>query len=766
MKAENVEDIYKLSPTQQGLLFHTLYDPESGVYCTQYSITLKGNLNTLAFEQAWQQLAKRHTILRTSFHWEDIDKPMQVVHRQVELPLEQQDWRGINSLQQQQQLKTFLKTEQKRGFELSRPPLMRLVLIQMADDVYQFIWSNHHILWDGWSRVVLFTEFLEIYQALCTNQNPYLKPAFPYRKYIAWLRQQDLSQAETFWRNALKGFTTPTPLVVDKFVANTSSSQEYNEQKIELSVAATEKLKSFARQHQITLNTLVQGAWALLLSRYSGEDDVVFGANTSGRPVSLPGVDSAVGLFVNTLPVRVRMNGNDSIISWLKNLQTEQAQARQYEYSPLVQIQGWSEISKGVPLFNSVIAFENFLVDSSLLLGKENLELDGFSAVNLTNYPLSLIVVPLIQLQLQINSDRTRFDAATITRMLGHLQTLLEGMVANPEQQLKNIPLLTQTERHQCLVEWNNTEIEYPANFCIHQLFEAHVEKTPDAIALTFADQQLTYHELNCRANQLAHYLQKLGVGTEVLVGICVERSLEMAIALLGILKAGGAYVPIDPSYPQSRQAFMVQDAQIRVLISQQDVVTKLPEHQAQVICLDSDWITISQESTKNPDIRNLTPENLAYIIYTSGSTGQPKGVLIPHANVVRLLQATQSWFHFNEHDVWTLFHSSAFDFSVWELWGALCYGGRVVIVPYLVSRTPQAFCDLLCQEQVTILNQTPSAFRQLMQQEELSDKTFADHLRLVRPFAAVGEYVRYYRNHCTRYLSSSNFSRPENSKW
>lgn len=727
MKAENIEDIYKLSPTQQGLLFHTLYAPESGVYCDRYNITLKGNLNTVAFEQAWQQLAKRHLVLRTSFHWEELDEPMQVVHRHVELPLEQLDWRGINSAQQQQQLESFLKTEQ-RGFELSHPPLMRLALIQMVDDVYQLIWSNHHILFDGWSRVVLFKEFLEIYQALCTNQNLYLKPTFPYRKYIAWLRQQDLSQAEAFWRNALKGFTAPTPLVVDK-IANTSSTQEYDEQKIELSQAATEKLKSFARQYQITLNTLVQGAWALLLSRYSGEDDVVFGANTSGRPVIL-GMESAVGLFVNTLPVRVRLNEGDSIISWLKKLQTEQAQARQYEYSPLVQIQGWSEISKGVPLFHSFIAFENYPVDSSLLQGKENLEIDGFSAVNRTNYPLCLIVAPLVQLQLQINSDRYCFDAATITRMLGHLQTLLEGMVANPEQQLKDVPLLTQTERHLCEVEWNNTQ-EYPSNRCIHQLFEAHVEKTPDAVALTFADQQLTYQELNRRANQLAHHLQKLGVEPEVQVGICVERSLEMVIGLLGILKAGGAYVPIDPSYPPSRQAFILKDAQIRVLLSQQDVVTKLPEHQAQVICLDSDWIT-SQESTKNPDHRSLTPDNLAYIIYTSGSTGQPKGVLITHTNVVRLLQATKSWFHFNEHDVWTLFHSYAFDFSVWELWGALCYGGRVVVVSYLVSRTPQAFCDLLCQERVTILNQTPSAFRQLMQQEELSGKTFAYNLRLV----------------------------------
>jgi amino acid adenylation domain-containing protein len=714
MKAENIEDIYKLSPTQQGLLFHTLYNPESGVYCDQYSITLKGNLNILAFEQAWQQLAKRHAVLRTSFHWEDIDEPMQVVHRQVELPLEQQDWRGINSAQQQQQLESLLKTGQKRGFELSHPPLMRLALIQMTDDVYQFIWSNHHILWDGWSRVVLFKEFLEIYQALCTNQNPYLKPAFPYRKYIAWLRQQDLSQAEAFWRNALKGFTAPTPLVVNKFAVNTSSTQEYDEQKIELSVAATEKLKSFARQYQITLNTLVQGAWALLLSRYSGEDDVVFGANTSGRPVNLPGVESAVGLYVNTLPVRARVNGDDSIISWLKKLQTEQAQARQYEYSPLVHIQGWSEISKGVPLFHSFIAFENYPVDSSLLQGKENLEIDGFSAVNRTNYPLSLIVAPLVQLQLQINSDRNCFDTATITRMLGHLKTLLEGMVANPEQQLKDVPLLTQTERHLCLVEWNNTQTEYPSNLCIHQLFEAHVEKTPDAIAVEFAAQKLTYWELNQRANQLAHYLQELGVGTEVLVGICVERSLEMIIGLLAILKAGGAYLPLDPAHPQERLAYILQDAEVSILLTQQKLLAILPTTAAQTICLDTDWENITQQSQNNP-LNQATANNLAYVIYTSGSTGKPKGVQIPHRGVVNFLNSMLVSVDMTQQDTLLSVTTITFDIAALELFLPLIVGARTVVVSREVASDGVQLAASIAKYGTTLMQATPATWRMLL---------------------------------------------------
>ncbi len=272
MKAENIEDIYKLSPTQQGLLFHTLYAPDSGVYCDRYNITLKG-LNVSAFKQAWQQVVQRHAVLRTSFYWEEVDEPIQVVHRQVKLPFEQHDWRGIE--EQQQKLAAFLNAEQKRGFELTNPPLMRLALIQMAENVYQFVWLNHHLLLDGWSRFVLFKEVLELYQALCDNQNLYLKPAFPYRKYIAWLRQQNLSQAEAYWRQTLKGVTAPTPLVVDKLVID--SANEFSDRDLELSLTETKQLKAFAKQHQITLNTLIQGAWALLLSRYSNENDVVFG---------------------------------------------------------------------------------------------------------------------------------------------------------------------------------------------------------------------------------------------------------------------------------------------------------------------------------------------------------------------------------------------------------------------------------------------------------------------------------------------------------
>jgi amino acid adenylation domain len=305
-----------------------------------------------------------------------------------------------------------------------------------------------------------------------------------------------------------------------------------------------------------------------------------------------------------------------------------------------------------------------------------------------------------------------------VQRMLGHFLQILEIVTINPDVELREIDILTPGEREQLLIKWNNTQTEYPADKCIHQLFEEQAKRTPNAIAVVYENESLTYQELNNRGNQLAHHLQKLGVKPDTLVGLCVKRSLEMIIGILGILKAGGAYVPLDPEYPQERLSFMLEDSQVKLILTQEKLVESIPQHQASIICLDTEWEKIAQEKTSNPE-SGAKPDNLTYIIYTSGSTGQPKGVLVNHSHVVRLFAATDPWYHFNSQDVWTLFHSYAFDFSVWEIWGALLYGGRGVIVPYLISRSPELFWELLCQEKVTILNQTPTAFRSLIQVEQ-----------------------------------------------
>jgi amino acid adenylation domain-containing protein len=712
MNGDNIEDIYELSPAQQGILFHSLYSPDSGVYFVQQCYALRGNLNIVAFEDAWQQVVTRHTALRTSFYWENLDKPVQVVNRQVKVPLEQYDWRGIEPTLQQEQLEAFLESDRKQGFDMSQESLIRLTLIGLSDDSYQFIWSKHHLILDGWSTALVLKDVVQRYEVLCQGQKVPDTPSRPYGDYIAWLQQQDLSKAETFWRQALSGIQAPTPLIspnIDK-----PHPVEYDEQQVKLSQTTTAALQSLARQHQLTLNTLVQGAWAILLSRYSREDDVIYGSTVSGRPADLTGAESMVGLFINTLPVRVKVDANTALLPWLKQLQAQLVEMRQYEYSPLIEIQGWSEVPRGVPLFESILVFENYPVDRVLRESKVNIEIQNVSAFDRTNYPLTAIAIPGSELEFKISYDRNRFDYATITRMLGHFQTLLEAMVTNPDVLLKDLPLLTKAEEHQLLVEWNDTQAESSHQKCIHQLFEEQVERTPDAVAVVFEDEQLTYQELNQRANQIAHYLRKLGVEPEVLVGICIDRSPLMLVGLLGILKAGGAYVPLDPAYPKERLAFMVSDSQMPLVLIQQSLLEILPEHQAQAICLDTDWSIISQQSQQNPDSR-VTSSQLAYVIYTSGSTGKPKGVQILHGGVVNFLSSMQRQLGVTQSDILVAVTSISFDIAGLELYLPLMTGARLVLVSRAVATDGMQLSQLLDSAGATLMQATPATWQMLL---------------------------------------------------
>jgi amino acid adenylation domain-containing protein len=469
-----------------------------------------------------------------------------------------------------------------------------------------------------------------------------------------------------------------------------------------------------------------------LLSRYSGEPEVLFGTTVAGRPAGLRGVEQMVGMFINTLPMRVRIDETEQVNEWLQRLQAEAVEMRQYEYSPLVEVAKWSEMPRGTPLFESVLVFENYPANNN---GSERNGKNGIPTIEdvsyywRANYPLTIIVAPRNELKWTFSYEADLFDDETIRRMMGHFRQLLRGIATEPQQRICDLSLLTDEERQQLLAEFNDTKTEFPQELCLHQLFEQQVARNPEQVAVVFGEEKVSYRELNERANQLSHRLHRLGVGPEVLVGVLLERSVEMVVALLGILKAGGAYLPLDPAYPLDRLSFMMADAGATVLLTQNSLRGTLPQSQATVVRLDTEWDNIAKESTENP-AAVLNVSNLAYVIYTSGSTGRPKGVMVTHANVSRLFTATEELFRFDEQDVWTLFHSYAFDFSVWELWGALLYGGRLVVVPYWVSRTPQAFYELLIQERVTVLNQTPSAFRQLLVAEQ--DRAPLDSLRYV----------------------------------
>ncbi|WP_413198525.1 amino acid adenylation domain-containing protein [Nostoc piscinale] len=707
VKNKNIEDFYPLSPMQQGILFHSLATPQSGVYFEQFSWNLQGKLNVTLFHRAWQYVVERHAILRTCFVWEGLKEPVQIVHRQVNLPWQEYDWQHLSSEAQQQELELFFQSDRSCGFNLKQAPLMRFTLIQLSPTAYNFTWSHHHLLLDGWSLATVFQEVLACYKAFSYERQVYLENIRPYRDYIVWLQQQNLSEAETFWRQTLQGFTTPTQLSASPGTGLLTPTDSYHEAELKLSVAATAALKSLAKQYQLTLNTLVQGAWALLLSRYSGQEDVVFGAVTSGRPPTLAQAESMVGLFINTVPIRVQVSPGALLVPWLLKSQDQLIEASQYDYCPLVKVQGWSEVPKGLSLFESIVIFENYAMDASVRQRDINLDIKDVHSFEKTNYPIALTVIPGDELWLKITSG-DRFDGDTIHRMLGHLQTLLAGMVNNPQQSLGELSLLTELERHQLLVEWNNTQVQYPQKQCLHELFQAQVEKTPDAVAVVFEDEQLTYRELNTKANQLANYLQTFGVKPEVLVGIYVERSLFMVIGLLAILKAGGAYIPLDPSYPQERLAYMLEDAQPKVLLSQQKLVTTLPNQSAQVICLDSDWELISDRHSANP-ITHITEDHLAYVIYTSGSTGKPKGAMNTHRGICNRLLWMQDAYQLTAADRVLQKTPFSFDVSVWEFFWPLITGARLVIAQPEGHKDPNYLVNLIIQQQITTLHFVPS---------------------------------------------------------
>ncbi len=448
MRTENIEDIYELTPIQKGILFHSLYAPEFGLYFFQTRFALRGSINVVAFESAWQKVIERHTILRTGFYWEDVEQPLQVVYKQVKVPLKLYDWRDIDSVEQQKRLNSFLVSDRQQGFDLSQESLMRFTLFHFADDLYQFVWSRHFIIADGWSIPLVLDEFVQIYEALCQGKEASLAPSVPFRMYIDWLEQQDITKAEVFWRKALKGVKAPTPLT-NLFTENLSNQEEkYDDQRITLSEATTTALHSFARQHQLTLNTLVQGAWTILLSRYTGKEEIVYGCTVSGRPPDLVGAESIVGMLVNTLPVRVKVNPEQSLLPWLKQLQAQLFEMRQYEYSSLIDIQGWSEIPRGVSLFDSIVVFENLPVPQGLREENRAIEVPEEATFYKINYPLTVVVVPENPLVLGINYDFNLIDIATIKGILTHLQILLQRIITNSEVCLKDLSLRTEREEY------------------------------------------------------------------------------------------------------------------------------------------------------------------------------------------------------------------------------------------------------------------------------------------------------------------------------
>jgi amino acid adenylation domain-containing protein len=723
-----------LSFPQQLMWLLDRLQPGNAYYNDPVTLRFGGPINIPALENALNEIIKRHEVWRTTFSTVD-GLPVQVIQSALTLMLPVIDLQGLPESEREAEALRLATEELRQPFDLNAGLLLRASLIRLSEMDHRLHLTLHHIIYDGFSLNYVFLPELEsLYKAFCAGQ-PSPLPELPlqYADYAVWQRQwltaEVLEPHLTYWKQQLAGLPAlqlptdrPRPAI---------ASFEGAREAIILSASLTERLKALSRESGVTLFMTLLAAFKTLMFRYAGQEDIPVGIVSAGS--NRPELNSLLGFFVNFLVVRSDLSGNPSFKELLLRVRDTALGAYSHQDLPFEKLVETLRSERRLgqnPVYQVMflLAPPKPTLDSDWTMGQMDVH-NGAARCDLT---LSLEEKPEGLTGYFIYSSEL-FDAGTIRRMVEHFQTLLEGIVGNPDQKLSQLPLLTQLEQQ--LLK-NDQKASYPVTACVHQLFEAQVERTPDAVALLYAGQQLTYRQLNTKANKIAHHLIKLGVGPEVLVGLCVERSLEMVVGILAILKAGGAYVPLDPNYPSERLAFAIEDSRVPVLLTQSRLVASLPPVgstgiQPVIVSLDTELEVVERESEENPSPQ-LTPDNLAYVIYTSGSTGKPKGVLVNHCNVVRLFEATNEWYHFNEQDVWTLFHSYAFDFSVWEIWGALIYGGRLVVVPYCISRSPEEFYKLLCEEQVTVLNQTPSAFRQLIRAEETLGSSPQLSLRLV----------------------------------
>ena len=736
--------IYPLSSVQKTLWFLYQRAPHSVAYNVKFDAHMFSKIDIPAFQRALQGLVDRHPSLRTIYPIID-GEPVQQIRPHQELSFEVIDaghW-------SRERLNQELYERAELSFDVVRGPLLRAYLFTLPKGRSIFWLLVHHIAVDFWSMEILLDEFGKFYEAERSGRPAALQPlGQQYIDYMQWkLKMLGSERGEGHREYFQQRFGDELPVLHLPTDRPRPPVQTYETDSLSfrLDPELVEQLKELAHIERSTVPAILLAAYYVLLYRYSGQEDIIIGMPAGEQGHRL--FKGVVGFFENPLPLRIDLSGNPDVRSLIRQVHQTLWNAQDHADFPshFLRSRHRQHTDPSHPsLFQTIFIFQEQHQHKNIapfLLGQggERIELGDLVMVSMGLEEQTMIFVD-VQLTIlededalsaywQYNTDL--FDEATLERMGEHYQALLEAMIEDPEQTIAELPLMSAAEEHQILVEWNKSGAEYPKDRCIHQLFEAQVERSPNAVAVVFEGRQLTYGELNALANRLARYLQKHGVGPEVLVAMYMERSLEIIVGILGILKAGGAYVPIDCVYPRERVAFMLDDCQAPVILTQSHLVKELPECEARIICLDTDWEAIAEKDATTPESEVLA-DNVVYSIYTSGSTGKPKGALITHDNVARLFKATESWFHFTHDDVWTLFHSYAFDFSVWEIWGALLYGGKLIIVPYEVSRSPEAFYQLLRTNGVTILNQTPSAFRQLMQAEEALNVSDALSLRLI----------------------------------
>jgi amino acid adenylation domain-containing protein/non-ribosomal peptide synthase protein (TIGR01720 family) len=698
-----IEDIYPLSPMQEGMLFHTLSDDGSNLYVNQISLPVKG-LDAERFRRAWEAVVQRQAILRTSFHWHDgLAKPLQIVQRQAPLDMHVLDWRDREV--SADMITSRAEQECIRGFDLTCAPLQRVLLIRTADEQYQMIWTSHHILMDGWSSSRLFGEVLQHYATgQITGENG------RYRDFIAWLQAQDQDAQEQFWRARLAPVSEATALSQAVYPRHNADLAGHQAIYSRWDQPQTARILRFCRDLRITPNTLIQGAWLLLLQRYTGQSTVTFGATVSGRPEHLPNVGNMLGLFINTLPIIQTLEPDQPLIEWLHQLQAYNLDIRDYSQAPLADVQRWSGLG-GQALFDSIIVFENYPIDDRLQDDVETgLDFGKSSNHDVTNVPMDLAVSLGDELSIEYLFLRNSFNVEAVEGIRQTLENTLEAMMLAPDERMGNLQRLSGAQ-WQAFEEWSAEPTSTHLPQLLPELISRHAQERPDAVAVQCAEQSLTYADLERRANRLAHCLIEQGAGPEVVIGVALERSLEMVISFLAVLKSGAAYVPLDIDYPPERLAYMMDDSGMALLLTHSGLRERLPVLE-DLARLELDLLDTSRFVDSAPVCR-VQSQGLAYLIYTSGSTGKPKGVAVSQGPMSMHCQAITELYEMNADSCELHFMSFAFD-GAHERWLSTLYSGGRLVIRDGCLWTPEQTYDALHHYGVTIACFPPAYLKQL----------------------------------------------------
>ncbi|WP_158078661.1 non-ribosomal peptide synthetase, partial [Clostridium puniceum] len=735
---KNIEKIHLLAPMQEGILYNSMLNKGSYTYFEQFTFEIAGTLKLKMLQDSINSLVEKHEILRTAFFYDGITKPKQAVLRKREIGVNYEDISSFDEEKKKGYIEEFKKTDRDRGFDLTKDCLIRVSVIKIKNNRYKLVYSFHHIIMDGWCIGIIMQEAIDGYKALCLGKEVVFEKTEPYSKYLQWLDKQDKSEALGYWQSYLNEYKQEVTLPT---LNRKSNSFNNKEEVITLETAMTSNLKGIAEANNITINAVIQTAWGILLQKYNSADDVVFGSVISGRPSEVKDIEKMVGLFINTVPVRIKGEDNTEFKELAKKLNQDFIEANVYNYCSLAEVQSLTDMKN--KLINHIVVYENYPLDEKLIntdMSGNEANIVGLEGFEQINYDFGIIISPGNKLSIRIMYNGNAYSKEIINSIGDNLYNVLNSVALNPSVKLSEIDMISEEEKNKIIKEFNKTESPYEKEKTIQELFEEQAEKTPNNIAVLFEGNHLTYKELNKKSNQLALQLREKGVKSNVIVGIMVERSLEMMVGIMAILKAGGAYLPISPQYPINRIEYIVENSGMKLLLTQSSFIEKTEElkGKADIINLNNKDIFTGKDT--NLELVN-TSKDLAYIIYTSGSTGNPKGVMIEHHSVINRLNWMQNKYPIGENDVILQKTPFTFDVSVWELFWWSFVGAKVCMLCPDGEKDPQAIIDAVNKYNVTTMHFVPSMLSIFLSYiENSSDKESIKDLRSLKQVFSSGE--------------------------